>query len=59
MEYGEFRTGSANPQNPNQVMQLMADLLIAIREDLGVGGNHTITTKDILSLSINDPENFS
>lgn len=59
VKWGEFRIGSANPKNAQHIMHLMVKLLIAIREDLGVEGEHQIETKDILSLSINDPENFS
>ena len=58
VKWGNFRISSANSQNASQIMYLMAELLIAIREDLGVEGDHPIQKIDILKLSINDPENF-
>jgi len=58
VKWGNFRIGSANPKNANHVMHLMAELLMAIREDLGVEGDCPIQKIDILKLSINDPENF-
>jgi len=57
-KWGDFRIGSANSKDVKQVIHLMAELLIAIREDLSIEGDYTIQKIDILKLSINDPENF-
>jgi len=59
VKWGEFRIGSANQKDAKQVLHLKAELLRAIREDLGVEGNSPITNLDILKLSINDPENLT